>query len=158
FVVDFFLPAGTSLEETDRIATRIDAALAATPEIATFTRRTGTELGPLTATQQNRGDIMVRLVDRAHRGDVDEVIGHVRDTLAAAIPEARFEYGQVLEDVLADLAGNPEPIEIRVLGDDTAALAAWAEQLGDQLRKRPELTDVFDGREGVIPFLRTRVD
>ena len=113
FVVDFFLPAGTSLEETDRLATAIDAVLRDTPEVATFTRRTGTELGPAAATMQSRGDIMVRLVPRARRDDIREVIARVRAKLHDTVPEARFEYMQVLQDVLADLAGNPAPIEIK---------------------------------------------
>ncbi len=158
FVIDFHTPPGTSLEETDRICETIDLILHDTPEIATFTRRTGTELGPAVATLQNRGDIMVRLQPHGDRGSVDEVIDDVRGKLAAAVPEARFGYIQVLQDVLADLAGNPEPIEIRVLGDDLAVLEAWAETAGEELAKHPELVDVFDGREGSIPILRSRID
>ncbi|MEO7729997.1 MAG: efflux RND transporter permease subunit, partial [Kofleriaceae bacterium] len=158
FVVDFFLPAGTSLEETDRIALAIDGVLRETPEVTSFTRRTGTELGPATATVQNRGDIMVGLVGRGQRGKIEAVIDHVRDELAAKVPEARLEYVQVLQDVLADLAGNPEPIEIRVLGDDPVALATWAEAAGERLAKRPELVDLFDGREGAIPILRATLE
>jgi multidrug efflux pump subunit AcrB len=159
FVLDFFLPSGTSLEETDRIAQAIDEVLANTPEVATFTRRTGTELGPATATVQNRGDIMVKLVARSDRDSITEVIDHIRDKLHGAVPEARLEYVQVLQDVLADLAGNPEPIEIRVLGDDPRALEAWAEETGEKLAKRTdELVDVFDGRNGMTPILRTTVD
>ena len=158
FVIDFFLPAGTSLEETDQIGKTIDAVLVENKAVVTFTRRTGTELGPAVATVQNRGDIMVRLVPRRDRDSVEKVIDGVRDELAAAVPEARLEYVQVLQDVLADLAGNPEPIEIRVLGDDPVALEAWAAQAGAALKKRPELVDVFDGREGAIPILRSRID
>lgn len=158
FVIDFWLPAGTSLEETDRIGEAIDRVLRETPEVAAFTRRTGTELGPATATLQNRGDIMVALVGRDRRGAVGEVIDRVRGALAAAVPEARLEYVQVLQDVLADLAGNPAPIELRVLGDDPRALASWAEAAGERLARRAELVDVFDGREGMIPILRAAIE
>ena len=158
FVIDFFLPAGTSLEETDHIGERLDATLRDTPEIVSFTRRTGTELGPATATLQSRGDIMVKLVPRDRRGPVDDVIAEIRDKLASTVPEARFEYVQVLQDVLADLAGNPEPIEIRVLGDDPRALEAWAAKAGARLAKQPELVDVFDGREGQTPILRSTIE
>lgn len=158
FVIDFAMPPGTSLEETDAIGQRVDAVLHDIPEIVTFTRRTGTELGPAVATLQNEGDIMVRLVPRGDRGSVEDVIDQVRGQLEAEVPEARFEYVQVLQDVLADLAGNPEPIEIRVLGEDPAALEAWAEKIGGKLEKREELVDFFDGREGSIPILRARID
>ena len=157
FVIDFFLPSGTSLEETDQIGVAIDRVLRDTPEIAAFTRRTGTELGPATATQQSRGDIMVKLVPAAARDDIDQVIDRTRERLADAVPEARLEYIQVLQDVLADLAGNPEPIELRVFGDDPRVLETWAEAVGKALAKRPELVDVFDGREGQTPILRSTV-
>ena len=158
FVIDFFLPAGTSLEETDRVAQTIDDVLAHTPEVETFTRRTGSEMGPATATMQSRGDIMVRLVPRARRGDIRDVIARVRDELHREVPEAHFEYAQLLQDVLADLSGNPAPIEVRVFGDDPAALEQYAAKAGAKLEKLGQLTDFFDGLEGKTPILRSRID
>jgi CzcA family heavy metal efflux pump len=159
FVVDFFMPAGTSLEETDKIAGAIDDVLRSTPEVVSFTRRTGTELGPATATMQSRGDVMVHLVPRRDRDDIRDVIARVREEIHARLPEAqRIEYVQVLQDVLADLQGNPAPIEIRVLGDDLDALEHWAEAAGEKLSKLPELVDFFDGREGKTPILQSRIE
>jgi multidrug efflux pump subunit AcrB len=156
-VVDFFLPPGTSLEETDRVARRIDQVLASEPQVRTFTRRTGSEMGPATATQQNRGDIMVRLVPRDQRDGVLAVIDKLRDRIAREVPEARVEYVQVLQDVLADLAGNPAPIEIRLLGDDPQALTAFARELGPAIAAVPTLVDTFDGVEGDVPVARASI-
>jgi CzcA family heavy metal efflux pump len=158
FVIDFFMPAGTSLEETDRVSLAIDEVLKSTPEIVSFTRRTGAELGPATATVQSRGDIMVRLVSRDKRPPIRDVIAGVRERLHHTVPEARFEYVQLLQDVLADLAGNPAPIEVRVLGDDPRALDQFAEAAGERLEKLDQLVDFFDGREGQTPILRSRVE
>src|SRR5207302_2814978 len=78
FVLDYFLPAGTSLTETDAVARRIESVLSSTPEVQTYSRRTGAELGPVAATQVNRGDIMVRLKAIWERhGSADEVIAEV---------------------------------------------------------------------------------
>jgi CzcA family heavy metal efflux pump len=156
FVIDFFLPAGTSLEETARATTAVDAILAHTPEVVAFTHRTGTELGPATATMQSRGDVMVRLVPRGEREDIRAVIDRVRDALHGEVPEARFEYVQVLQDVLNDLEGNPAPIEIKLLGDDPRALDRVAAVAGERLGKLPDLVDVFDGRDGLTPILAAR--
>jgi multidrug efflux pump subunit AcrB len=157
-VVDFFLPAGTSLDETDRIARRIDAVLAARPYVATFTRRTGTEMGPATATVQNRGDILVRLVPRDRRPSVYAVMDDLRGRLAEAAPEARVELVQVLQDVLNDLAGNPNPIEVKVFGRDPAELDRIAPEIAAKLEGLDALEDLFNGVEGRVPELRADVD
>ncbi|MCA9518048.1 MAG: efflux RND transporter permease subunit, partial [Myxococcales bacterium] len=157
FVLDFFLPAGTALEETDRVARRLDRILEDTPSVATFTRRTGAEMGPAAATEQNRGDIMVRLVPRDRRAGVDDVIDGVRRRVAAEVPEARVEFVQVLQDVLDDLAGNPRPIEVRFFGPDPAVLARVAHRAGELLDGAEGLEDLFDGVEGQVPELRAQV-
>ncbi len=158
FVLDFFTPPGTSLEDTDRIARRIDRVLATTPEVVNFTRRTGAEMGPATATQQNTGDIMVRLVAPDRRDPIGDVIDRVRTRVEAAVPEVRVEFMQVLQDVLADLAGNPAPIEIKLLGDDPRQLEEVASAVGEKLAALPQLVDFFDGVEGDVPVLRLTVD
>lgn len=157
FVIDFATPAGTSLEETDRITRGIDDVLRRTKAVRAFTRRTGTELGPATATQQNTGDVMVRLVPREDREAINEVIDHVRIELHDHVPEARFEYMQVLQDVLADLAGNPAPIEIKLLGGDPREVDAYARAAGEKLAKLDDVVDVFDGRNGLTPILRGQI-
>ena len=60
FVLDYFTPGGTPLAETDRQVHIAERILAREPEMAGTSRRTGAELG-LFATEQNRGDIVVRL-------------------------------------------------------------------------------------------------
>ena len=67
FVIDFFLPPAPRSRRPIGSCAGSTRARDATPEVATFTRRTGTEIGPATATQQNRGDIMVRLAPRGER-------------------------------------------------------------------------------------------
>lgn len=60
FVVDYFGPSGMPLEETEHNAKEIEEVLAENPDVGSFVRRTGAELG-LFATQTNRGDIQVVL-------------------------------------------------------------------------------------------------
>ena len=60
FVVDYLTPAGSALDETDRQVRGMEKVIAGTPAVASYSRRTGSELG-LFATAQNTGDILVRL-------------------------------------------------------------------------------------------------
>ena len=159
FVLDYFLPAGTSLGETDAVARKIEEVLRHTPEVQTYSRRTGAELGPATATMVSRGDIMVRLRPRDRRArSVEEVIAAVRGQVARAVPEARTEFVQVLQDVLNDLAGTPRPIEIKIFGDDYAVLRRLAGEVAGRIKDVPGLVDLYPGYEDESPELRFRID
>ncbi len=157
-VVDFFLPQGTSLEETDRITARIDHILATTPGVVSFTRRTGAEMGPAAATQQNRGDILVRLAPRDRRSSVYDIMDEVRERAELEVPEARVEFVQVLQDMLDDLSGNPSPLEVRIFGPEQKVLEQTAREVASRIQDLPELEDLFDGVEGSVPVLRVDVD
>ncbi len=58
FVVDYFMPVGTSLAETDKVVRRVETILQKTPDVAGYIRRTGAELGLLRD----------RVVPRRHSG------------------------------------------------------------------------------------------
>jgi CzcA family heavy metal efflux pump len=158
FVIDYFLPAGASLEETDASALRIEAALREDPAVATWTRRTGAELGPVTATLMNRGDIAVQLLPRRRRPEAEEVMERLRDRLGTEMPNVRIEFVQILEDVLNDLSGNPRPLEVRLLGEDQAVLSRLAADVEKRLDGTPHLVDYYRGVEDEVPLLRVAPD
>ena len=145
FVFDYWTPGGTSLAETDRELHVAEQILNATPEVTGTSRRTGAEMG-MFATAQNRGDIVVRLADQSKRDrDIFEVMDDVRAKATSALPRMRIEFHQILSDVLDDLAGAPDPMEIKVFGPDLAALQAYAKLVSPELSKVEGLADYFDG-------------
>ncbi len=158
FVIDYFLPAGTSLDATDAAALRIEEDLRRDPAVLTWTRRTGAELGPVTATQMNRGDIAVQLKPRRERPEAEEVMARLRDRLDGEMPNVRIEFVQILEDVLNDLSGNPRPLEIRILGEDQAVLTRLADETEKRLDGTPHLVDYYRGVEDEVPLLRYTPD
>jgi CzcA family heavy metal efflux pump len=157
YVIDYWTPVGTSLPETDQMVRRIETVLQHTPEIAGFTRRTGTEMG-MFATEQNRGDILVRLKPRDRRErDAEEIISDQRATFAAQLPGVTIEFVQLLQDMLGDLEGAPEPVEIKIFGDDMPTLQAIAARVGEKLKDVEGLVDLVLPRRG-NPELEIRVD
>ena len=76
FILDYYMPEGTSLSETDQMAGRVEDLLRDNPSVATYTRRTGAENG-FFATQMFRGDMTVVLVDRRGRPPIDEIMNDV---------------------------------------------------------------------------------
>ena len=145
FILDYWSPGGTALAETDRQVRVIEKILAETPEVSGTSRRTGAELG-LFATEQNRGDMSVRLkANSARDRDIFKVIAEVRGKVAAAVPRIRAEFVQILSDVLDDLAGSARPLEIKLFGADLAALEAYATTLSPKVAKVDGLEDFFGG-------------
>jgi multidrug efflux pump subunit AcrB len=155
FVLDYFLPAGTSPATTEAYARQLEAELQRTPEVRTFSRRLGAELGPAAATQLNRGDIMVSLVDPGNRRRSSlDVIADLRARIQDTCPEVRVEFVQVLQDVLNDLSGSPRPFELKVFGPDYAELHRIAGELSRRIHDEPGLVDLYDGHERETPELR----
>jgi multidrug efflux pump subunit AcrB len=145
FVFDYWTPGGTALAETDRLVHAAEEILMSTPEVTGTSRRTGAELG-LFATEQNRGDIAVRLEPEGDRKRSSfEVIDDVRGRVESSLPRLRVEFVQILSDVINDLAGAARPVEIKLFGPDLNTLEAYGERLEPQLTKIDGLEDVFNG-------------
>src|SRR5439155_20263263 len=60
FVIDYIGPPGTSIIEMDRMLKQVEAILHDTPEVLTYSRRTGFGLGE-DLSEANMGDFFVRL-------------------------------------------------------------------------------------------------
>src|SRR6185503_12354257 len=97
FVIDYITPAGTALEETDKQIRKVEKIVADLPEVASFSRRTGAEMG-LFATVPNQGDVLVRLKPRGQRHrSAEQVIEEVRAKAAEAVPGMEVEFVQLLQ-------------------------------------------------------------
>jgi len=66
FVLDYDMPVGTSLSETDKNCRKIEEILSQIPEIRSYSRRTGMELG-FFVTEQYTGDFLVSLKSLSER-------------------------------------------------------------------------------------------
>ncbi len=156
FVLDYWSPGGTALDETDRMIHQMEVMLNRTPEIAATARRTGSELG-LFATEQNRGDMVVRL-KAARDVPTSDVIGRIRDSAAATMPRLRVEFVQILSDVINDLAGASKPVEIKLFGPDLTALEAYGKLLATDMGKVDGLEDFYDGNAEPSAELSMAID
>ena len=151
FVLDYVMPAGSSLQETSRVLTHVEAILRATPEVESTSRRTGLQMGLAAVTEPNTGDIAVKLKADRSRG-VDDIISEVRSKVASSEPVLDIEFIQVLQDMIGDLTGAPEPVVVKLFSPDADLLGTWAPQVAAALQKvtvngNKPVVDVADGIE-----------
>lgn len=143
FVLDYITPPQSTLHDTQAMLARIQQILLATPQVAAFARRTGTQLG-FQLSESNTGDFSVRLKSNRSVG-IDDVINSVRARVLASVPGVQIEFSQMLQDLLGDLSGTPQPIEVKVFGADQVQIEATARLVAAELQKIPGLVDVFNG-------------
>jgi len=157
YVLDYWTPPGTALAETDRILHGIEDRIARMAETGAFSRRTGAELG-LFATEQTRGDILVKLKPRSRRKRrIDEVISDLRAQIQQNVPGVRVEFVQILQDIIGDMEGNPEPVEIKLFGNSMQQLEQTADEIGARVQKIPGIVD-FQGPKKGNPEIVFHVD
>ena len=149
FILDYIMPAGSSLTETNRVLEHVTRILHSIPEVENTSRRTGLQLGLAAVTEANTGDFTVKL--KSHRSrSVWEVMDEARNRIRAGEPELDIELTQILQDNINDLSNAPEPIQIEVFSSDAKLLNQIGPRIGDAISGVPGVVDVENGVEDTI--------
>jgi len=149
FILDYLMPAGSSLADTNQVLLGVEKILTSTPEVETTSRRTGLQLGLAAVTEANTGDFSVRLKRDRDRG-IEDVISDVRAKVKDKYPQLDVEFVQVLQDMIGDLTSSPEPIQIKLFSPDPELLKKWAPKIAEKIKKIKGVADVEDGIENTI--------
>jgi CzcA family heavy metal efflux pump len=144
FVVDYIMPPGSSLQETNRVVGHIEQMIREIPEVEGYSRRTGLQLGLAAVTEANTGDIAVKLKTKRDRS-VDDITTELRAKIVQQEPEISVEFIQVLQDMIGDLSNAPEPVQIKLFSADPAQLSQWAPKVADGIGKVPGVVDILNG-------------
>jgi multidrug efflux pump subunit AcrB len=143
FVLDYTAQPGASLADTDRLLRQVEQIIRATPEVASYSRRTGLQLGG-GLTEADEGDYFIRLKSGSRR-PIEAVMADIRQQIAAKVPGLDVELVQLMEDLIGDLTAVPEPIEVKLFGEDNAALTEAAQRVGTALDKIDGVVEIVDG-------------
>ena len=143
FVLDYIAPPGTSLSETDRMLKHVEEMLADTPEVESYSRRTGLQLG-LSITEPNTGDFLVKLKEKRSRTTTD-VTDELRGKIESSEPALEVEFVGILSDLIGDLTSSPAPVEIKIFSADKSALHAKAEEIEAAIKRVPGVVDTNAG-------------
>lgn len=153
FTVFLFAPPGTSLDESDRLASGVDRRLASIEGVRSVARRTGRAERDEHAEPVSSSEIEVTV-------EAGEDLARVRreiDAVLAALPGITTQVGQPIEHRLSHvLSGTPAAIAISVYGDDLSRLRSIAKEIEGELRAMPGTRDVNANREVLITSLPIR--
>ena len=150
-VLDYFSPSGTSIEETDRLCKQMEKIIMANPNVETYSRRTGLRMAFRTA-PPNFGDYSIQL-KKERDATTPEVIADLRKKIEATVPVLDVGFGQRISDLLGDLMSTPQPIEIKILGDNYKTLEELTRQAESILESVSGLADIDNGLVTAGPSL-----
>ena len=153
FTVFLFAPPGTSLVESNRLATNVEKQLATIEGVDTVARRTGRAERDEHAEPVSSSEIEVTIAEDGNQKDVRKEI----DKVLAAIPGITTMVGQPIEHRLSHLlSGTPAAIAISIYGEDLSKLRKVAKQIEVALKKLSGARDVNANREVMITSLSIR--
>jgi CzcA family heavy metal efflux pump len=156
FVLDYIGPSGASLTETDRMLRQVETVLKNTPEVQTYSRRTGFSLGG-DIQETNMGDFFVRLKPLPRRS-LDDVTEDVRKQIESTIPGLDIDISKPMEDLIGDLTGRPEPIVVNIFSDDEKVLAELPQKVADAISNIKGVVEVRNGIQPAGDALDVEVD
>lgn len=155
-VLDYYSPPGTSLEETDRLCREMEKIILENPDVETYSRRTGIRMA-FKSVPPNYGDYSIQL--RTERNTTtDEVISELRSAIEVAVPVMNVSFGQRIADLLGDLTSTPQPIEIKIFGDNYLTLQQKAAEAEVVLNNIQGIADIENGLVTAGPSLIFRPD
>ncbi len=146
FILDYVAPPSTSLTETNRLLQQIEKIIQKNQYVETYSRRTGLQLGG-SLTEANEGDYFIRL-KKFPRPDIETIMDNIRDKIEIKVPGIDVEMALLMEDLIGDLTAVPQPIEIKLYGDNQPALLIIAPQIADLISK---ISGVVDIKSGIVP-------
>ncbi len=143
FILDYKAKPGAALSDTDRLLRQVERIIRETPEVTSYSRRTGLQLGG-GLTEADEGDFFIRLKN-GRRRNIEEVMSEVRTKVETKVPGLQIEVLQLMEDLIGDLTAVPQPIEVKLFGEDPAQLRASAAKVVDTLGKINGVVEVASG-------------
>ena len=146
FILDYRARSGTSVSETDRLLQQVEEIIQQTPEVETYSRRTGLSLGGH-ITEANEGDFFIKLKPLPRR-NLNEIMSDIRHQVSEQVPGLEVEMAKLMDDMIGDLTAVPEPIEIKLYADNGELLSIVAEKVAEEIGK---IYGIVDINSGVIP-------
>ena len=142
--------------ETNRVLNHIETFLRETPEVESYSRRTGARLA-LAIAEPNTGDFLIKLKPKRRR-TLDDVTSELRRKIVQSEPVINVEFPHILEDLVGDLASSPQPIEIKIYNDDPEKFKAVGKAVEAWLPKIKGVVDVVNQTIVIGPTINFRVD
>jgi len=157
FTLNLSAPAGTSLEESNKIGTIAEKLMLRVPEVEYVSRRTGrAELDEHVEPVSN-SEIEVELKSDIKRSR-DEIVANIRKELEK-LKGVSVNIGQPISHRLDHLlSGVRAQVAIKLFGEDIIEIRNYANQIAAEIESVPGAVDVQIEKQVMVPQLLIKVN
>ncbi|MBX3411482.1 MAG: efflux RND transporter permease subunit [Pirellulales bacterium] len=155
--VNVFVPPGTSLETSDRMAAMVDQRILQIDGVVAVGRRTGRAELDEHAEGVNVSEIIVSFDPHSERSR-EEILADIRNE-AAEVPGVVVSAEQPLQHLISHmLSGVKAQVGIKLYGDSLDVLRAKANEMKNAIQSVPGVKDLMVEQQTEIPQLQVRLD
>jgi CzcA family heavy metal efflux pump len=156
-LIEYIMPPGTSLKESDRVGNILERLALSQKDIETVYRRTGSPEGGSQIEGVNRGELTIRLKPRSRR---TFTVGQIMESLRGEygnIPGVAFLYHQPTQEKMDEsLSGLPAMFGVTIFGIDMNELVSLAAQAEKIMADDPTLTNIVNNTKIKSPQIIVR--
>jgi CzcA family heavy metal efflux pump len=158
-LIEYIMPPGTSLRESDRIGEILEREAMAEAGVVCVYRRTGSPARGFQIEGVNRGEITIKLAPRSKR---KRTLSQIMDSLRAQysnIPGAVFLYHQPTQEKMDEsLSGMGAPFGVTIFGPDMNELISLAGEVERVMAKGSDLSNIVNNTKIRRPQILIRPD
>ena len=156
-LIEYVMPPGTSLKESNRIGDILERTALAQPDIETVQRRTGSPENGFQIEGVNKGELVMKLVPRGSRQyTVEQIFDHLRASYSK-IPGVAFLYHQPTQEKMDEsLSGLPAMFGVTIFGPDMNELVSLAGQVEKVMAQDPAISNIVNNSKIKSPQIVVR--
>lgn len=156
-LVEYVMPPGTALTESNRLGNYLERLALAMPDVATVYRRTGSPQAGFQIEGVNSGELMVKLQPKTVRS---RSVGMIMADLKRAygpLPGAVFLYHQPTQEKIDEsFSGLPALFGVTIYGSNMDTLIALAQQAEQLMAREPAIANIVNNTKVRAPEIRVR--
>ncbi|MGB0579278.1 MAG: efflux RND transporter permease subunit [Limisphaerales bacterium] len=146
---------GTSLEESDRLASQMDKILMEQPEVVAYARRTGRAEADehVMGVESSEYEVQIKLLERSK----EQFLQTLREQLAT-VPGMNMEIGQPISHRIDHmLSGTRSAVAVKIFGPDLYELRRIGEEVRAAMEPVDGVVDLSLEQQRDVPLLRIRL-